>query len=83
MQVYPTMFQKTNVVRAFLHGFAKNRCVEKEGVTGEKKSKKLGPQNMQVYPTMFMKTKGEKNEPWVSPTMLLKNKYVIRLIQRC
>jgi hypothetical protein len=72
MQVYPTMFNKTNIVRAFLQGFAKNRSVEKEGLTEKKRAKKRGPQNMQVYPTMFMKTKGEKVEHEVSPTMLMK-----------
>ena len=40
---YPTMFNKTNIVRVFLPGFAKNRRVEKEGLTGGKKSKKRGP----------------------------------------
>ena len=72
MQVYPTMFQKTNVVRAFYPGFPRNCRVEKEGVMGEKERKKRGPQNMQVYPTICMKTKGGKKEPWVSPTMLMK-----------
>ena len=72
MLVYPTMFNKKNILRAFPKGFRKNRGVEKEGLTWEKKSKKRGPQNMQVYPTIFMKTKGEKNEHGVSSTMLMK-----------
>jgi len=56
----------------FYPGFAQDRRVEKEGVAGEKRAKKRGPQNMQVYPTMLMKTKGEIKDPWVSPTMLMK-----------
>ena len=44
--VYPTMFNKTNMVRAFYPAFSKNRRVEKEGVIEEKKSKKRGtPRN--------------------------------------
>jgi len=72
MLVYPTMFNKTNIVRVFYPGFAQNRGVEKEGLKWKKIAKKEGPQNMQVYPTMFMKTKGEKSERWVYPTMLMK-----------
>ena len=72
MQVYPTMFNETNIVRPSFRGFARNCRVEKEGLTEKKRAKKRGPQNMQVYPTICMKTKVEKDEHGVSPTMLMK-----------
>ena len=70
--VYPTMFNKTNMVRAFYPAFSKNRRVEKEGVMGEEKSKKGGtPRNEGISDDIY-ENKGRKKEGWESPTIVLK-----------
>ena len=77
------MFHKTNIVRAFFRAFAKNRRVEKEGVTGEKKSKKKGAPKYAGVSYDVYENKGLKKGALGKSYDVDENKHVIGLIQRC
>ena len=83
MQVYPTMFNKTKIVRVFLPGFAKNRRVEKEGLTGGKKSKKRGAPKYAGISNDVYENKGRKKGALGKSDDVDENKHVIGSIQRC
>ena len=69
---YPTMFNKTNIIRAFCPDFLKNRRVEKEEVMREEKSKKRGTLGNEGISDDIYENKGRKKEGWESPTTVLK-----------